>query len=56
MEVEPADRIVDACVKCYNEKVRSKGKPQKGKEWTLLAAVVLEKIGCKENDSKFFVW
>ena len=35
------ERVASLCCECYTRRVGKKGKPQAGKAWTLLAAVVM---------------
>lgn len=45
-EADLADRVAGLCYKLYAQ-LPKKGKPQEGKEWTPMAAVVLQiKQGC----------
>ena len=47
-----ADRVAELCYRRYAQ-LPKKGKPQEGKEWTLMAAVVLETSeGCLIRDLK----
>lgn len=36
-----ADKVGELCIQHYSTKLTKKGKPQAGKEWTLMAAVVM---------------
>ena len=45
-----AHRIGGVAVKHYEECVSKHGKPQRGKEWTLMAAILLER---REDPQKF---
>ena len=48
-----ADRVAELCYRCYAQ-LPKKGKPQEGKEWMLMAAVVLEtNEGCLISDFFF---
>lgn len=47
-----ANRIAKFCVKHFSQTLPRKGKPQDGKEWTLLAAVVMTKSNERLSSGK----
>ena len=47
-------RIATLSHETYEKKVFKKGKPQKGKEWTLMAAILLEKRDSKNSPGNMY--
>ena len=49
------EKISELCLNFFDSELSPKGKPIKGKEWTVFSAFVLESNDSCKNDSKFEV-
>lgn len=50
-----AERVTDLCFDHYEKKLTKRGKPQRIREWTALAAVVESVAGSCEGNEVVFV-